>query len=51
MKYKGIKIREIVIRQELWCRWLCYIGFVMFIMIFGIWGAGYDAAGFIYFQF
>jgi D-alanyl-lipoteichoic acid acyltransferase DltB (MBOAT superfamily) len=51
MKYKGIKIRDVIISQELWCRWLCYIAFVWFILVFGIWGGSYDAAGFIYFQF
>jgi D-alanyl-lipoteichoic acid acyltransferase DltB (MBOAT superfamily) len=51
MKYKGVKIRNIIVEQELWCRWICYIGIVWFIMVFGIWGGSYDAAGFIYFQF
>lgn len=50
-KYKGIQIRKIILEQELWCRWLCYIVGVMVILIFGIWGANYDASNFIYFQF
>ena len=50
-KYKGIKVREIIIKQELWCRWFCYLCAIMFILVFGIWGTDYDAAGFIYFQF
>lgn len=51
MKYKGIKIREVIIAQELWCRWLCYLAAFWFILIFGIWGGNYDASSFIYFQF
>ncbi len=51
MKYKGIKIRETIIAQELWCRWLCYLAAFWFILIFGVWGGNYDASSFIYFQF
>ena len=51
MKYKGIQVRKLILEQELWCRWICYIAIVMFVLIFGIWGGSYDAASFIYFQF
>ena len=51
VKYKGIVIREVIMKQELWCRWICYIVAVVVILIFGIWGANYDASNFIYFQF
>lgn len=51
MKYRGIEIRKIILEQELWCRWLCYIAALWFILIFGIWGGTYDASSFIYFQF
>lgn len=50
-KYKGIKVREIILEQELWCRWLIYLVGVFVTLIFGIWGSGYDASAFIYFQF
>jgi len=50
-KYKGIQIRKVIFEQELWCRWLLYLGSVVFILIFGIWGGTYDASSFIYFQF
>lgn len=50
-KYKGIKIREIVARQDYWAQLLVVIGSVLEILVFGMWGAGYDAANFIYFQF
>ena len=50
-KYKGIKIREIVARQDYWAQILTVIAAVFGILLFGMWGAGYDAANFIYFQF
>ncbi len=51
MKYKGIQIRKVILEQELWCRWICYLSMALFILVFGIWGGSYDAASFIYFQF
>lgn len=50
-KYKGIKIRSVIIAQDYWCRCLVMIFAICFILVFGVWGSGYDAAGFIYFQF
>ncbi len=51
LKYKGIVIHEAIARQGIWFRWsVLIIGFVS-ILLFGIWGSGYDEAAFIYFQF
>lgn len=50
-KYKGIVIRSSIQKQALWCRWLCYIYGVAFIVLFGIWGNAYIESSFIYFQF
>lgn len=50
-KYKGIRLREVLARQDVWAQWLCVLGAVFGILLFGMWGAGYDAANFIYFQF
>ena len=50
-KSKGIKLRNVIASQDYWCRWIIMILSICFILIFGIWGSGYDAAGFIYFQF
>lgn len=50
-KYKGIKLREVVARQDYWAQCLCVIVAILGILLFGMWGAGYDAANFIYFQF
>lgn len=50
-KRRGIRVREVIARQDYWCRYLIMIAAICFILIFGIWGSGYNAAGFIYFQF
>lgn len=50
-KTKGIRIRSVIAQQDYWCRHLIILFSICFILVFGIWGSGYDAAGFIYFQF
>ncbi len=50
-KRKGIVIRKVILRQDPWCRVLVISAAVAAILIFGIWGTGYDATSFIYFQF
>ena len=50
-KRKGISVSRVIEAQPFWFRWICYITSVIFILVFGIWGSGYDPAGFIYFQF
>lgn len=47
----GITIREIVAKQDYLFRWLFIASAVVFILIFGVWGPGYSASSFIYFQF
>ncbi len=51
LKYCGISVRQFIYKQELWFRWMVYIAGVLIILIFGMWGAGYNEQGFIYFQF
>lgn len=50
-KYKGIRLREVLINQDDWAQCLTVVAAVLGILLFGMWGAGYDAANFIYFQF
>lgn len=50
-KKKGIKLRCVIAQQDYWCRYFVILFAICFILIFGVWGSGYDAAGFIYFQF
>lgn len=51
LKYYGICIRKVICEQELWFRWLVCIASVVIIVVFGMWGSGYDEKAFIYFQF
>lgn len=50
-KCKGIQIREIIIRQDDWFRWLMIAMSVFTVLLFGLWGPSFDSANFIYFQF
>ena len=47
----GVSLRERLSKQNLVFRWMVYIGAIVFILIYGIYGPGYNAAQFIYFQF
>lgn len=51
LKYKGICIREQILKQEWWFRWGIGLIGIFTILILGIYGYGYDAKNFIYFQF
>lgn len=51
MQERGIKIRETLAKQNFVFRLLIYNIAVLIILIFGIYGPGYDAAQFIYFRF
>lgn len=48
---KGISILKTINAQEIWMRMLIYIGLIWSIILFGVYGAGYDTSQFIYFQF
>ena len=50
-KMKKIKIREIIIRQDYWFRWIFISASVGIILLFGMWGPSFDKENFIYFQF
>ena len=45
---KNWHLRECLAKQKLWVRWAVYYGVIIAIMIFGIYGPGYDAQAFIY---
>ena len=51
MNYRKIKIRKIILEQEGWFQSVVFAAATLFILLYGIWGAGYDSANFIYFQF
>lgn len=48
---KKIEIRERLLSQPLPIRWVVIYAAIFVILIFGVYGPGYDAASFIYFQF
>lgn len=51
LKHKGIKVREVIMRQDYPIRCIVYIGAILGILLFGKWGPVFDKAAFIYFQF
>lgn len=44
-------IRDFIGKQNLVFRWIMYLGLIASILIFGIYGSGYDAGAFVYGQF
>lgn len=52
VKYKKKQTLDIFLSsQTLWFSWAFVLGLIFYIFIFGIYGPGYDASQFIYFQF
>lgn len=51
MQEHGIKIRQELAKQNLLFRWVIYWIAIFGILVFGIYGEGYDPVQFIYFQF
>lgn len=51
ISFNGVEIRDRIIEQAVWYRWIIMIAAILSILIFGIWGAGYNASSFIYQQF
>jgi heme A synthase len=44
-------LRQSLARQKLWLRWLVIFAGLFSVIIFGVYGPGYDAKSFIYEQF
>ncbi len=51
MKKRGISIRAMFLQQDIWFQSVAIAVVINLIMLFGIWGPGYNEASFIYFQF
>lgn len=45
---RGIVIRDYILKKNIAIRWFIYIGAILFIMVFGTYGYGFDAQAFIY---
>lgn len=50
-KYRGVRVIEWLNAQGIWLRWLVWFAGIFGVLIFGVYGPGYDATQFIYFQF
>ena len=51
-KTKRISImKDVILLQDTWCRWIIYIVSFLSVLVFGVWGSGYENAAFLYFQF
>jgi hypothetical protein len=50
-KYHGIRLRQVILETNILLRWGISIIAVLSILVFGIWGSGYQTTNFIYFQF
>lgn len=48
---RGIHLRDELAKQNMVFRWIFYLGAVFCILIFGIYGIGYNAASFFYMQY
>lgn len=51
LQAQGIDWKQRILDQQLCYRWVVYLGLVLTIFIFGVYGAGYEQTQFIYFQF
>lgn len=51
LKYKKVCVRAVILKQDFWFRCAVVVVSVTLILLLGIWGGGYDASTFIYFQF
>lgn len=50
-KYRGIRLRDKILESSIILRWGVSLIAILAILVFGIWGSGYQATNFIYFQF
>ena len=48
---RGVQVREWVLARKLPLRWLILMGGVLAVLVFGVYGSGFDEAAFIYYQF
>ena len=51
LQERGVKMRETIARQNLAFRWLLYIAVIVIILVYGMYGGGYNASDFIYMKF
>ncbi len=47
----GVVFRDEIDKKNIAVRWLIYLFAIFFVLIFGMYGGGYDAAGFVYMNY
>lgn len=50
-KYNKVQVRQVILNRNILIRWPMILLAVASVIIFGIWGSGYEEVNFIYFQF
>ena len=50
-KYRRFSLTQWLEKQGLWLQWAIYLAGLFFVLIYGVYGPGYDASAFIYFRF
>ena len=48
---RGVWVSKCIAKERLWIRWPIYLATIMIILLCGMWGAGFSANNFIYYQF
>jgi hypothetical protein len=48
---ENLCIRDVIAQQNIVFRWILYLGLIAAILIFGMYGTGYNAGAFFYGQF
>lgn len=51
LRYRKVNLPEWFMQQNLWFRWIVFYIGILVVVLFGVYGAQYNAAAFIYFQF
>ena len=51
LHYKDVHIRETIAKQHVIFRWTLYFAVIIAILVFGMYGPGYNASSFLYEQF
>lgn len=47
----GMTIRDVIAKQNILFRWLLYLALIAGILVFGMYGSGYNAGAFFYGKF
>jgi len=52
IKYRrSVSVSDVLMKQNLWFRWVVVIGLIVAVLVFGEYGIDFDSNKFIYFDF